>query len=290
MAYIDILAQSNYMSVSKKAAKIFGLNVAAYLSELVNVAVQVKKKKSADENGFFKLNREYMRDETTLDFAQQLECDAILKMSGIVDYKNQNDPIWIGVDLQALTAILAEEDLSKIEVVNKLSKEQRDSTRLLTKKLNDDIKAEIKQKAAEEKRLAAEQKKLEAEQKKAEAEKRKAEKDAAIRDRMKFICAEFTSDLNVQTALSKWVDSIYDSRRFLNRDKITSFITKIKSFSSDAKVQIGVIDVAMQQSWVEADWAINSYNRTNNITAHTPTRLGTQKIISNKSEVSRESF
>lgn len=265
MAYVDILAQSSYMSVSKKAAKVFGLEVAAYLSELANVAVQVRKKKSYDDDGYFTLDRKYIEEETTLPLAKQIECDAVLKMSAIVGYKDPEDASVIGVDLQALAAVLAEDDLTKIAVVNRLPKEMKEESKRIAKKMASQMS-------------------------KQSAEEKKAAREAAIRDTMKRICSEMTQDASVQDSLSKWVDSIYDSHQFLNRNKIEAFMSQISSFSPDPQVQNRLISIAMMKSWVIADWAINTYSRdVRSRPASSPSSLGTQKIAT-AATVSKEAF
>lgn len=54
------------LRLNKRLLKLAGFEVAAYWAELQSVLKQVVKKQTADEQGFFNLDRDYLERETTL--------------------------------------------------------------------------------------------------------------------------------------------------------------------------------------------------------------------------------
>ena len=71
--YLDIFDE---LRLNKRLIKIAGFEVAAYWAELQSILKQVVKKHTADEFGFFNLDRDYVERETTLTVTKQLKCEA----------------------------------------------------------------------------------------------------------------------------------------------------------------------------------------------------------------------
>ena len=70
--YLDLFDE---LRLNKKLIKIAGFEVAAYWAELQSILKQVVKKQTADEFGFFTLDRDFVERETTLTIAKQLKCE-----------------------------------------------------------------------------------------------------------------------------------------------------------------------------------------------------------------------
>ena len=63
---IELLSQSNYISVNIKLAKIFGVEGAIYISEILNIYDKAVRKNKVEDK-FFTLDREYFEERTTFD-------------------------------------------------------------------------------------------------------------------------------------------------------------------------------------------------------------------------------
>ena len=71
---LDIMSPYSYLQVNTKMISIFGLNVAAYWAELLNIYPRVIKKKKDEviqANGYFTIDREYIKARTSLDLSEQ---------------------------------------------------------------------------------------------------------------------------------------------------------------------------------------------------------------------------
>ena len=122
---------------------IFGLNVAAYWAELLNIYPRVIKKKKEEilqANGFFTIDREYIRQRTSLDISEQTKCDKVLINVGALAV-DENDSKSICISLNTMFEILTEDDLAAITDIQKKAKSKK-STAKATKQ--DMIKFNLK--------------------------------------------------------------------------------------------------------------------------------------------------
>lgn len=101
------------LHVSKKLIKIAGPEVAIYWAELLSILRQVVKKQTADELGFFNLDREYVERETSLTLTKQLKCDDKLMSMGVVA-KDITNPNRITISVSNMVEILTDEDTTKL--------------------------------------------------------------------------------------------------------------------------------------------------------------------------------
>ena len=72
MSFISIYDEGRY---NRKLVKLTNLNTAVYWSELLEIIEQVVRKKKFDDDGYFKLDRKYMEDQTgiqTINLKQSL--------------------------------------------------------------------------------------------------------------------------------------------------------------------------------------------------------------------------
>jgi hypothetical protein len=102
------------LRLNKRLVKIAGFEVAAYWAELQSILKQVIKKQTADEQGFFTLDRDYVERETTLTITKQLKCDEKLLTLGVL-LKDQEDPNKIAIAVNGMVAIITDEDTTKLK-------------------------------------------------------------------------------------------------------------------------------------------------------------------------------
>lgn len=113
----------NTLTINVKAAELLGLNTAVYWSGLTEVLKKVAKKKTYDENGFFKLDRDYIKSITTLSADQQKECDNILNTVGAV-LINPDDTDSLSINVKAIISLIVEEDLDTLKCVKSEAKKR----------------------------------------------------------------------------------------------------------------------------------------------------------------------
>jgi hypothetical protein len=102
------------LHINKKLAKIAGLEVAVYWAELQSILKQVVKKQTADEQGFFPLDRAFVERETTLTTTKQLKCDEKLISLGVM-LKDPENPNKIAIAVNGMVAVITDEDTTKLK-------------------------------------------------------------------------------------------------------------------------------------------------------------------------------
>ena len=115
--YLDLFDE---IRLNKKLVKIVGFEVAAYWAELQSILKQVVKKQTADEQGFFILDRDFVERETTLTIAKQLKCDEKLLSLGVM-MKDPANPNKIAIAVNGMVAVITDEDTTKLKKGGKTS-------------------------------------------------------------------------------------------------------------------------------------------------------------------------
>ena len=141
--FLDIYYnESNYGTYNVKCAQIFGLTCAIYLSEILDIYQKAHKKNKIDEEEYFKLNRDYIRERTTLDRTQQSELDDILSSVNVLHLKDKDH---LKIDVDHLTAILTSKDEELLKSISNeckyQSKEQKRESK--NKAVIENLKASI---------------------------------------------------------------------------------------------------------------------------------------------------
>jgi hypothetical protein len=124
---IDIMSPYSYLQVNTKMISVFGLNVAAYWAELLNIYPRVIKKKKDEviqANGFFTIDRDYIKSRTSLDLAEQAKCDKALVNVGALAVSEEN-PNFICISLNRMFEILSEDDSAVLLSVQKQAKSKK---------------------------------------------------------------------------------------------------------------------------------------------------------------------
>jgi hypothetical protein len=118
--YLDLFDE---LRLNKRLVKFVGFEVAAYWAELQSILKQVVKKKTADEHGFFTLDRDYVERETTLTVTKQLKCEAKLVEMGVVA-KDPDNPNRITISVSNMIEIITDEDTAKLKKTTKAAKDE----------------------------------------------------------------------------------------------------------------------------------------------------------------------
>lgn len=124
MAYVDLVSSDGYGRYNRKFAKLAGLTAAVYWSEILDISTKVVKKKKFDDEGYFKVDRKYIEDRTTLTVEEQLESDSILTNIGVLEIKDL-DPSMIRVQLRVFAELLIDDKVQPNESLKKKTKTSR---------------------------------------------------------------------------------------------------------------------------------------------------------------------
>lgn len=115
--YLDLFDE---LRLNKRLVKLAGFEVAAYWAELQSILKQVSKKGTADEKGFFTLDRDFMERETTLTLTKQLKCEEALINMGVV-LKDPDNTNRLCISVQGMVEVITDEDTSKLKKKGKTS-------------------------------------------------------------------------------------------------------------------------------------------------------------------------
>lgn len=114
---IDLLNSSNYIMVNMDAIRIFGLNTAVYCAELLNIYKKAVTKKKLYDDVYFKIDRDYIKKQTSIEVEDQLKCDANLLKVNIIKI-NEENPDIIFFDVEVYASILSSEDVKLLDKVS----------------------------------------------------------------------------------------------------------------------------------------------------------------------------
>lgn len=114
---IDLLNSANYLMVNMEAIRIFGLNTAVYCSELLNIYKKAVVKKKMVNDVYFKIDREYIKKQTSLEIEDQLKCDLNLRKVHIITPDEKNPDI-VKFDVEVYASILSSEDVKLLDKVS----------------------------------------------------------------------------------------------------------------------------------------------------------------------------
>lgn len=112
---LDLVLPSNLNSYNITLAHTIGLSSAVYCNELLNILGQVTKKNKFDEDGYFKLDRNYVFRRTTISIADQLSIDSSLSKVNLISKKSDD---VIKLDVQLLCDIMANDNVNINKEIN----------------------------------------------------------------------------------------------------------------------------------------------------------------------------
>lgn len=123
---LDVMSSYNYIPVNTKAIKIFGLPCATYWAVLSDIYPRVVTKKLNElmTDGYFTVDRSYVESKSGLTSEEQYACDLGLSQAGVVII-NPSNPDMIGISMDAMFAILAEDDAKVLDQIRKKAKTKK---------------------------------------------------------------------------------------------------------------------------------------------------------------------
>ena len=119
--YLDLFDE---LRLNKRLVKLYGFEVAAYWAELQSILKQVVKKGTADERGFFTLDRDFMERETTLTVTKQLKCEETLVAMGVA-IKDPEGPNKLAISVENMIEIITNEDTKKLKKTKAVQKDEK---------------------------------------------------------------------------------------------------------------------------------------------------------------------
>lgn len=123
---LDLLRTDNYASYNIKLSHILGLKESVYINQIINIMGKAIKKDKIIDDGFVKLDRTYIFNQTTINLEEQLKIDEQLLRIGLL-VRNFDNPDLLKIDTEMLASITSCDDITKLE---KLSKKVGKSTKI----------------------------------------------------------------------------------------------------------------------------------------------------------------
>lgn len=121
---IDLLSAGNFVTYNTHIAKLLGLHLAIYLSELLRINDKANNKGKTQDN-YFILDRDYIKERTTFDVDEQIALEERLENLEIL-HKPEDNRDAMYLDVERLTSMLMSDDeklQEKVKVVaNKKTK------------------------------------------------------------------------------------------------------------------------------------------------------------------------
>lgn len=123
---LDLLRTDNYVSFNKRLAHIIGLEQSIYVNQIINIMGKAEKKNKVYENGYVKLDRKYIFEQTTLTIERQLELDnSLINIRLMIKDFEDND--LLKIDTKLLADITTNDD---IKINDNLSQVIKKNTKL----------------------------------------------------------------------------------------------------------------------------------------------------------------
>lgn len=138
---VDLLSTSNLQSFNIKLASIIGLHEAIYLNALIEINEKAVRKKKVDEENFFTLDRDYIKERTTITCKEQGQIEATLEELEIIKIKNKDS---IFIDFSTVISIMKNEDenLNKDLTLIRAKKSKRTKAEIIVANLKNAIKTD----------------------------------------------------------------------------------------------------------------------------------------------------
>ena len=144
---LDVVSPNSYLTFNVNIAHVIGLVNAVYCAELLEIYNKAIKKKKLDSDNYFIVNRDYVKNRTSIKLDEQYLCDASLSKVGLITSSKDN-PDKICFDVEQFLKMLAEDDarvLDKIAKKINLPNNKQDSKELKKEKLKIALKEAIVQ-------------------------------------------------------------------------------------------------------------------------------------------------
>lgn len=116
---LELLDVGNYAFYNVTVAKLFGLDISIYLSEIMRINGKAIDKKKLT-NDYFTVDRKYIESRTTFSAAVQLTLDETLISLGLIEKTDEKNQMKFNVTV--LTSLFVAEDEELIKNVEKWMK------------------------------------------------------------------------------------------------------------------------------------------------------------------------
>lgn len=246
--YVDLINSNNYISINISLIQLLGLNGAVYISELFNIFKKAKNKNKfvqiQDKIGdscYFKLDRKYIYERTTITIEEQLQVDTKLMNLDIMK-KDKSNPDLICLDIRTIIMMIAN--------IDTLDKEEKETMETLKKKLKG--KTDVEQQQI---------------------------KRASIVN--KLINKVEYDDEKVRVVLCEWVKSLYQNGKKITTKELVQFQTDLKTYSKDDKdYAISLVKTAISNAYTVCSYSVEYLKKSKKIeqqSAERFPRVTTQK-------------
>lgn len=115
---LDMFGSNNNILVNIKAAQVLGLKGAVYAAVIIDIYQKALAKNKLTEDGFFKVDRTYICNRSTLTMEEQYVIDSNWKKISLLD-KQADNPDLIRFDINTFIAILTNEDMALLADISK---------------------------------------------------------------------------------------------------------------------------------------------------------------------------
>ena len=139
---LDVVSPNSYLTFNVNIAHIVGLVNAVYCSEILEIYNKARKKQKLDKDNYFIVNRDYVKNRTSIKLDEQYLCDASLSKVGLIKTAKDN-PDKICFDVKQFLKIIAEDDSKVLDTIAKkisLPSNEKDSKELKRAKIKMNLK------------------------------------------------------------------------------------------------------------------------------------------------------
>ena len=138
---LDLLSSTNHVSFNIKLAQLLGLHTAVYLSQIIDINEKAIRKNRI-KDGFFNLNREYIKTRTTLEPAEQRDIETNLVKLSIIE-KVKGKPDTISLNITTLTSIMMTPDEDLLKEINIIANQPVEKKKTKTQQITENLQQTI---------------------------------------------------------------------------------------------------------------------------------------------------
>ena len=121
---LDLLSTDMQISFNLKLAHRIGLHAAIYLGELLNINKKAVTKSKITDGGFFRIDRNYVEQRTTLTRSEQKELDEALKSLQVLNVDSTNKDL-ININVDSITGLLLDDNDTLVDKVTQPVRKKR---------------------------------------------------------------------------------------------------------------------------------------------------------------------
>ena len=209
----------------------------------MEIIPKVLIKKTYNEDGYFLLNRNYIKEQIGLSLLEQYNCDSSLSQIGVVDIDKENKDL-IRVNSALMTSIIINDDIQKIkEIINNLK---------LDKETINANKQHIKEQEKINKQINKQ---------KASIENKEEKLNAVINNFQNVVLPRIVEEPALLDLMSQWVDTAMHRYGFLTKILIQKMYKSVKEYSDSLEVQKKLLEIAITTGYRDFSYIKNAYEK-----------------------------